>query len=265
MGIEETPEQLVAAAEELAREAGEVCCRWFRSLDEDQVRFKGPRDPVTVADLEAERVLVEGIRRRFPAHSILAEEGGESPGEGDTQWIVDPLDGTVNFSHGLPLFAVAVAVRRRSQLLASVVHAPVLGETFCASLGGGATCNGQPIHVSSTASLGDALLATGFAYGRNEADDDNVGHFCDLILRCRDIRRMGSAALDFAQVAAGRLDGFWELHLAPWDVAPGALLVQEAGGSVTDFGGGAEVVETGTIVATNGALHAELQEILTAS
>lgn len=250
-------------AEELAWEAGEVHRRYYRTLDPAAVELKGRRDPVTEADREAEAIIVRGLQAAHPRDAILAEEGGAHPGSSEYEWIVDPLDGTVNFSHGLPMHAVAIAVRRGRELLAAVVYAPQLGETYAATRGGGTTLNGQPVHVSHQEAVHEALLATGFGYRRQEVADNNVDHFNDLILRCRDLRRLGSAALDFALVASGRYDGYWELHLSPWDIAAGVLLVEEAGGVVCDLDGGQEMIERGHVLACNGVqLQAELGAIL---
>jgi myo-inositol-1(or 4)-monophosphatase len=171
---------------------------------------------------------------------------------------VDPLDGTVNFLHGLPFWCVSIAVVEQGRLAAAVVHAPELGQTFVAAAGAGCRLNGEPVEVSPTGELAEAILATGFAYHRNELADNNFENFTALGLGSAGIRRMGSAALDLAYVACGRLDGFWELHLEPWDIAAGALLVREAGGEVTDFRDSEEldrILFSRTIVASNGRLH----------
>ena len=256
-------EELLGLAEELARAAGEIQRAGFRTFDPRDVSLKGRRNPVTEADLRSEQLIVEGILRRFPDHSVLGEEGGRRGGKGDYEWIVDPLDGTVNYTHGLPLFAAAIAVRHRQEFLASVIYNPILDEMYTAVAGGEATMNGVPIQVSAAPDLHEAMLATGFCYERNEVEDDNRGHFSDLIMLCRDIRRLGSAALDFAMVASGRIDAFWELHLSPWDLAAGTFLVERAGGRVTDLVGGSEVLARGDVVASNGtALHHELLGVL---
>ncbi|MBI4576196.1 MAG: inositol monophosphatase, partial [Planctomycetes bacterium] len=179
-------------------------------------------------------------------------------------WVVDPLDGTTNYAHGLPAYSVALALVRvpPGRVEVAVVHAPRLGETYSARRGGGTLLNGAPVRVSDTERLGDALLASGFAYERNRTPDDNVANWGRLVMACRDLRRGGSASIDLACVAAGRHDGFWELHLAPWDKAPGSLLVEEAGGQVTDHEGGASWLEGPCIVATNGRVHEALRREL---
>jgi myo-inositol-1(or 4)-monophosphatase len=256
----------LAFAVDTARAAGEVVLRLDGPLPGSRrgqaPRMKGPRDPVTAADLASERLIVERLRARWPDAAIVAEEETrDAAGDGLT-FYVDPLDGTVNFSQAHPFFAVSIALYRGSEPLVAVVHAPRLRETFAARAGGGATLNGERLAVSDKVRLEDALLATGFAYRRNELPDDNVQHVVDFVLRVRDLRRCGSAALDLAYVAAGRLDGFWEPHLNPWDVAAGALLVREAGGLVTGMDGGAAWLHGGSILAAPAALHAAMARVL---
>ena len=229
--------------------------------------YKGVRDLVTKADRASERMIVRAIRKAFPGHGIFAEEGGARKGDGEWEWIVDPLDGTTNYAHGLPNFAVSMGLARigsdgRRRVEVAVVHAPALGETFVAAKGKGATRNGRPIRVSRTTSLIRSLLVTGFAYDRDRSCDTNIGNFGKLLMRVRDIRRFGAASLDFAYVACGRFDGFWELHLAPWDKAAGSLLVSEAGGRVTDEKGGDGFLAGPAIVATNGRIHEALRRSL---
>jgi myo-inositol-1(or 4)-monophosphatase len=255
---EATPsnDALLAVARELALRAGEIHLSIWRTFDPSEVRLKSRRNPVTEADLQAERYIVGELARRFPDHRVVAEEEGGRAASGQFEWIVDPLDGTVNFAHGLPIFCVSIAVRRGDDLLAGVVHAAALRETYEATRGGGAHRNGTRLSVSRTDELREALLATGFAYRRNEVAENNVRPFADLILRCRDIRRTGSAALDLAGVAAGHLDAYWEPYLNSWDIAAGALLVTESGGRVTDMTGGPDMLRRGDVLASNGtALH----------
>jgi myo-inositol-1(or 4)-monophosphatase len=225
------------------------------------VKLKSRRNPVTEADVAAERLIVGELAKRYPDHRVLAEEEGGRAAESDWTWYVDPLDGTVNFAHGIPVFAVSIAVARKDELVAGVVHAVALGETYEATRGGGARRNGKPIHVSTTSELKEALLATGFAYARNELANDNVQAFSDLVLKCRDLRRLGSAAMDLAFVAAGHYDGYWEPHLNAWDLAAGILLVREAGGKVTDLEGGDAMLTRGSVMASNGTrLHETVRE-----
>ncbi len=256
MAIED---ELLRTALDLAREAGAIHLRHFRSFDPADVKLKGRRNPVTVADVEAERHIVGELARRFPDHRVVAEEEGGRAGGAEWTWYVDPLDGTVNFAHGLPIFAVSIGVCRGDEIVAGVVHAAALGETCSAVRGRGAFRNGAPLRVSRGCELREALLATGFAYQRNEVTDNNVAIFADLVLRCRDLRRLGSAALDLAFVAAGHYDAYWEPHLNSWDLAAGILLVTEAGGRVTDLAGGSSMLAQGSVLASNGtALHETL-------
>jgi len=245
---------------EAARAAGEILLGWYGRLDRARVGSKSSaRDLVTEADLASERCLVERLRAAFPGHAIESEEAVRDAASAGPRWFVDPLDGTVNFVHGLPPFAVSLGLFVDGEPEVAVVHAPRLGETFHAVRGGGAYLSEERLTVSATATLGDAVLATGFPYRRADPRRNNVANFTALILEVRDLRRMGSAALDLAYVAAGRLDGFWELQLSPHDVAAGALLVREAGGRVTDLDGGEGWLRDGHIVAAGPGLHPALR------
>ncbi len=247
-------------AESVAREAGDILLEYLGRLGSADIRSKSvSRDLVTAADVASERHIVQRIRERFPSHAIEAEEEVHELGSEGPRWIIDPLDGTVNFVHSIPCFCVSIALYIGNQPLAAVVHAPVLRETFCAALGGGARLNGRELSVTGTTSLGDALLATGFPYRRNELANNNLANFIELSPDVRGMRRLGSAALDLAYTAAGRLDGFWELHLSAHDVAAGALLVREAGGVVTDFDGGEDWLYGGHILAAGPSLQTVLR------
>lgn len=245
----------------VARAAGEVLLRYRREFATVRTEFKGRRELVTVADREAERVVVEFLLREFADHAILAEEGvltpaGRASRESEFVWILDPLDGTTNFVHDLPHFAVSIALAWRGTPVLGIVHAPVLEQTFTAVRGGGAHRNGTRLRVSTTTNLADALLATGFSYVRNEPGrDDNSARLARVLPLCRDLRRFGSAELDLCHVADGRFDAYWELYLAPYDVAAGAVIVQEAGGRVTDLDGAGEWLFGGQILASNGPIH----------
>jgi myo-inositol-1(or 4)-monophosphatase len=220
------------------------------------------RDLVSRADREAEAVIFEGIP---DADDVLGEEGSTRSGGAERCWIVDPLDGTVNYLHGIPFWAVSIAVVERGELVVAVVHAPALAETFVASRGEGCRCNDKTVSVSRTAELSEAVLATGFAYNRDSVPDNNLENWTTMALASAGLRRMGAASLDLAFTAAGRLDAFWELHLEPWDVAAGTLLVREAGGCVSDFGGdeGLDAVLHGrNVVASNGLLHGHMRRNL---
>jgi myo-inositol-1(or 4)-monophosphatase len=257
-------EQAVQVAAAAAREAGAVLLEELkRPL---QIDYKGEVDLVTQADIRSERLVTGRLREAFPGHAIVGEELGEQKareGEARYRWYVDPLDGTINFVQSHPMFAVSLALEHRGELVLGVIHAPLLGETFTAQAGQGAALDGRPIHVSRTRRLDQAVVATGFPYGRAEVAQNNVDNFARIVLQVRGIRRGGSAALDLAYVAAGRFDAFWELHLESWDMAAGACLVREAGGRVTDFAGGDDWLPGRNIVATNGPLHDEIRRNLT--
>ncbi|MCA9321466.1 MAG: inositol monophosphatase [Planctomycetes bacterium] len=261
------PSSLLPQLEEMARGAGEILMKHHGHLDQSEIDFKGKRDLQSRADRESEAFLLDEIARRFPDHAVLAEEshgrGADDLLCGDRPlWVIDPLDGTTNFVAGLPLFCVSIGLQDADGPLAAAIHAPCLGETYLAARGAGATLGKRRLRVTETDQLIDAVLATGFAYRVEELEDDNLDHFCRLVPRTRAIRRCGSAALDLAWVAAGRFDGFWELHLSPWDVAAGALLVREAGGLVTDLAGGDDWIFGHSIVAAGPAMHARLLDDL---
>jgi myo-inositol-1(or 4)-monophosphatase len=253
-------ERARSVALEAAHVAGELLLASLERLDPERIaRKSSARDLVTEADLASENILVERLRAAFPAHAIEAEEKVRDAESGGPRWFLDPLDGTVNFVHGLPCFAVSLGLFVEGVPEVAVVHAPRLAETFHAVRGGGAFLGARRLAVSGTASLAEAVFATGFPYRRADPRTNNVEHFARLVLEVRDLRRFGSAALDLAYVAAGRLDGYWELGLAPHDVAAGALLVREAGGLVSDLAGGEDWLRGGHIVAAGPGLHAALR------
>lgn len=253
-------EACLETARRAAHEAGTVLLQHYEHLERSAIRSKSSaRDLVTAADLAAERVIVEHLRRACPDHAIEAEEETRDALDQRPRWFVDPLDGTVNFVHGIPVFSVSIALYVGTTPLVAVVHAPRLEETFTARRGGGAHLGTKRLCVSEADSLAEAVLATGFPYRRNELANNNVANFDRLILEIRGIRRMGSAAVDLAYVAAGRLDGYWELHLAPHDVAAGALLVREAGGIVRDVSGGEDWLRGKNVVASGAGIFEELR------
>jgi myo-inositol-1(or 4)-monophosphatase len=230
-----------------------------------RVSYKGsPTNLVTEMDRGAEAIIVDAIRARFPRHGILAEEGGARPGEEPLRWIVDPLDGTTNYAHGLPIYGVSIALEIEEALAVGVVYDPSREECFVAERGRGSTLNGAPIHVSATSALAESLLGTSYPNDLRAAPRNNLAEHAALMLRCRSVRSIGSAVLGLAAVAAGRLDGYWEQRLGPWDVAAGALLVREAGGTVTAVRGGPLELGAPSITATNGPVHPELLEALAA-
>ena len=232
-----------------ARNAGDIIVRHSHRIDELTIASKEPNDYVSEVDRQAEDEIIAVIRKAYPGHGILAEESGQH-GRGDEfLWIIDPLDGTTNFLHGFPQFAVSIALQHRGRLDQAVIYDPMRQELFTASRGGGAFLDNRRIRVSKQTSLKGALLGTGFPY----KDQRRLGAYLDmfkaLIADSAGIRRPGSAALDLAYVAAGRFDGFWEIGLHPWDMAAGVLLVREAGGLVGDFAGGHDFMKNGNIVA----------------
>ena len=242
-----------------ATRAGELLRSRFGSLR--HVAYKGPTNLVTEMDGQAETLIVEMIRRRFPDHAILAEESGASGGATPYRWIVDPLDGTTNYAHGVPLFAVSIALEVEGRLELGVVVDPSRDERFIARRGDGTLLNGQPISVSDTLSVGTSLLSTGYPYDIRSTRENLAEHEV-FAVRCRSIRAIGSAVLSLAWVAAGRLDAYWEPRLGAWDVAAGAVLVQEAGGRVTHTNGGPLDLTSASTLASNGRIHAEMLETL---
>ncbi len=227
------------------------------------IEYKSGIDLVTDADRASEEALLEFLGARFPGAAVLAEESGASGAAGGRlRFIVDPLDGTTNYAHGLPHFAVNVGVEDEGGLVAGATYDPVRDELFLAGRGRGATLNGEPIAASDRGELGRALLCTGFPYDVHRDPEPPLRLFAAYMTRARAIRRMGSAALDLAYVACGRFDGFWEMKLKPWDLAPGILLVREAGGLAADFAGGQRMLEVGEICAANAALHPHLMAVL---
>ncbi|CAK0770485.1 inositol-phosphate phosphatase [Gammaproteobacteria bacterium] len=233
-----------------ARAAGDIIIRSMEQVDHLQIDLKGTNDFVTDVDRRAEREIIRILRRAYPSHAILGEESGAS-GNNESVWVIDPLDGTTNFLHGFPQFSVSIALRHAGRLEQAVVYDPLHQELFTASRGEGAHLNDRRIRVSSCRGLEGALLGTGFPFRLQHYLDDYLNCFRALFARVADIRRPGSAALDLAYVAAGRLDGFWEMGLAEWDMAAGALLIMESGGLVGDFTGGENFWVSGNIVGGN--------------
>jgi myo-inositol-1(or 4)-monophosphatase len=218
---------------------------------------------VTEADLRSEEAIIQTIRHAFPEHQILSEEQGlQKIPTHPIKWIIDPLDGTTNFAHGFPMYNVSIGVEYEGTCVIGVVYDPTRNELFLAQKGKGVTLNGMPIHVSATPKLKEALLVTGFAYNVHTAEDNNLKEFCTFTLRTRGIRRTGTAAIDLCYIACGRFDGFWELHLNPWDTAAGKVIVEEAGGKVTNYAGEPYSIYGRTIIASNGLIHQEMIEVL---
>ncbi len=246
----------LAEVQEIAREAGAVLLSYF---DKNvTIEYKGDVDLVTIADRTSEKLIVERLHERWPEHGIVGEEGTRSDTGAAYRWLVDPLDGTTNFAHGYPVFCVSIAlVRKDDQLEVGILYDPTRDEMFAAERGQGATLNGQPIHVSRIPKLAVSLLGTGFPSHKRHKNP-NIHFYQQITLRSHGVRRAGSAALDLANVACGRYDGFWEFNLNPWDTAAGVLLVQEAGGTVTRFDGSPFRLDSREVLASNGLLHPEL-------
>jgi myo-inositol-1(or 4)-monophosphatase len=249
---------LRAALEPIVRRAGDHLLSSYERVPPSDVERKGAIDLVTRLDHEAQALVLDGLAAAFPGDAVLAEEGGGGVPAAETVWLVDPLDGTTNYVHGLPIFAVSVARTRAGRPDLGMVYAPALRELFWGAAGHGAFLGPRRLRVSERGDLGDALLATGFPYDVRTNPHNNLREWARLAVRCRGLRRAGAAALDLAWVAAGRFDGYWEFRLKPWDLAAGMLLVQEAGGRVTDPRGGDAALWSGDIVATNGRVHEHL-------
>ena len=254
-------------AEQLAREAGAILREGYSDGLADDAsaiayEHKGAVDLVTEYDRRSEAVILDSLRRAFPGHAFNAEERGHSAQPADYEWLVDPLDGTTNFAHAFPAFAVSLALVHRGQLLVGVVYDPLRDELFAAEAGQGAALNGRRLHVTSQTDLGQALLATGFAYDVRTNPHSNFDEFRQFHLRAQSVRRAGSAALDCAYVAAGRFDGYWEFNIKPWDVSAGALLALEAGGRVTTPEGDENFLGRPNIVISNGHIHSQMLRVL---
>jgi myo-inositol-1(or 4)-monophosphatase len=247
-------------AEHIAREAGAILREGYGNAR--HVEHKGAVDLVTEFDHRSEAFVVARLRQAFPDHSLHAEESGQAVAGGEYEWLIDPLDGTTNFAHSFPIFAVSLALTRRGQLVLGVVYDPLRDELFAAEAGGGATLNGARLQVSGEADLGRSLLATGFPYDVRTNPHNNFAQFQQFQLRSQTIRRLGSAALDCAWVAAGRLEGYWEFRMKPWDVGAGALIVREAGGRVTTAEGDEAFLGRDSIVASNGHIHEQMLRVL---
>ena len=241
-----------------AREAGESLRDAFGA--EQAVRYKGEVDIVTEVDERAEQLIREILLGAFPAYGMLAEEGGWLSGDEDARWIVDPLDGTTNYAHGLPIFCVSIALEKAGEVVLGVVHDPMREETYTAERGEGATLNDEPIRVSDTDEPIRALVATGFPYDRAQMPEA-LELFRRFAVITRGMRRLGSTALDLCYVAAGRLDGYYERGIWAWDIAAGSLILEEAGGKVTDYRGGELNLEGREIVASNGELHPAMTKL----
>ncbi len=249
---------MIGFLKKLAWEAGEICLQHSPTLSGADLDFKGTRDLVTVVDKKVENHIISAITEKFPDHDIIGEETGATRKGSDSCWIIDPIDGTTSYFHGQPYYSVSIAFQKNGILEAAVVYAPALGQLFSAERGGGAWLNGtQRLKVSQTENMINCLLATGFACLRAGREPNNLLYLSRILPKIRDIRRCGSAAVDMAYVAAGKVDGFWEMDLNIYDIAAGVLLVEEAGGVVSDMNGKKNYPGDG-IVATNGRITNDL-------
>ena len=246
-----------------AEKAGRGLVRDFSEVEKLQVSVKGPGEFVSIADTRAERSIRDELKRARPAYGLLLEESGEQPGtDAAMRWVVDPLDGTTNFLHGIPHFCVSIALQRENEIIAGVIYDPVKDERFWAERGEGAYLNDQRLRVSARRRLTEAVIATGIPFRGRGEHALYLRQLEAVMANTAGVRRLGSAALDLAYVAAGRFDGFWEQWLAPWDTAAGILMIREAGGFVTEINGGSEMLRTGSILAGNQHLHAPLGKLV---
>ena len=253
---------LITIGVRAARAAGNVITRAMPRLHEIQIDNKQPFDFVTKVDLQAEEQIISTIKKAYPDHAILAEESGGQGDEQQPQWIIDPLDGTTNFLHGIPQFAVSIAIKEHGRLLAGIVYDPLSQDLYTTVRGQGAVLNGRKIRVSQRHELAESLIGTGLPFLPHHPFDDYVKILKPVMMQTAGVRRAGAAALDLAYVASGKLDGFWEMGLKPWDMAAGVLLIQEAGGFVTDLEGQDSYLKTGYLCCGNPKIHARLLSII---
>ena len=247
--------------EGIARKAGAILMGGYGNVR--HIQQKGVIDLVTEFDKHSEEIILSFIQKEFPDHAILAEESGRNETISEYQWVIDPLDGTTNFAHGIPIFSVSIGLLKNNMPIVGVVYDPFRHEMFSAESGHGATLNGQPIHVSSRSDLGQSVISTGFPYDVRTNPRNNLAHFVEFQLRTQAVRHLGSSALDCTWTAMGRLDGYWEFGVKPWDVGAGALIVHEAGGRVTFVNGDENFLSTDSILVSNGLLHEQMLRVLT--
>ena len=253
----EERKKFLDTAVKAARLAGEVILDNLGKISKKDISLKRASDFVTSVDKKSERVIIDTIKENFPDHLFLAEESLKECGKEAYRWIIDPLDGTTNYIHGYPVFSTSIALEYKGEIILGVTLDPLKGELFHSEKGKGAFLNGKQVEVSDV-DLKESLITTGFPFRKKEMTDSYLKLFKNIFFKVSDLRRAGSAALDLAYLACGRCDGFFELGLSPWDIAAGSLLIKEAGGTVTDFGGGTKYLITGNIVAGNPAVHKEM-------
>lgn len=254
--------KVLTFAEGLARKVGDRIAE--KASRRKNIFFKGEIDLVTQFDCEAQRLIVKDLRKEYPDFGILSEEDVDQQTDQPVRWIVDPLDGTTNFAHGLPIWAISIALEVRGRIVLGVVYDPTRRELFSSSKGHGARLNGRRIHVSTTRRLDHSLLVTGFPYDIRRSKRNNLRQFSTFAVRARAVRRLGSAALDLCYTACGRFDGYWEMKLSPWDQAAGSLILREAGGRVTDFAGHKFDIYGDEVLGTNGMIHGQMMRVLQA-
>ena len=256
-------EKMIEIAIEAAKKAGSFLKENVGKIKNIEEKFGQDKNLVTEIDKASEQMIIDLVHKHFPTHQILAEEGG---GRGDNssgyKWVIDPLDGTVNYTHGFPVFCVSIGVEYNGEIILGVIYDPNFDDLFTAEKGKGAYLNGKKLSVTKESALNRSMLVTGFPYNINENPDHAIEHFVNFLKDSQALRRMGSAAIDLAYVAAGRYEGFWEVNLQPWDMAAGILLVTEAGGKVTNFAGNPASIYDHDILATNGYIHEEMKKVL---
>jgi myo-inositol-1(or 4)-monophosphatase len=252
--------EISKSLEDISRTAGKMLLNFFRESFE--VKDKKGSELVTTADLKSEEYIIKELKRKYPNIGIIAEESNSEKLEKNNIFLIDPLDGTHNFAYGIPFFCISISLQFEGEIVIGVVYDPVHNELFSCVKNFGAYLNGETIKVSERISLKDSILATGFPYIRESKDTSNIPEFSEFLMKTRGLRRLGSAALDLAYVACGRLDGFWEKHLNPWDISAGGLLVLEAGGKVTNYCSSNWDVKIDNIIASNGKVHNEMSETI---
>ena len=256
--MKEEMDRILEVARKAAEIGGEILLQAFGKLHQKQIALKGVGDYVTEIDRESERAIIDIIKEKFPDHVIHAEESGKENRESSYRWLIDPLDGTANYVQGIPIFGISIALMKENETLMGLVSYPERDEMFWALKGGGAFLNGREIHVSAKSDMSRVMLASGFPWRSKNYLDSYLASFKELFRSVAGVRRMGSAAIDLAYTACGRFDGFWEMKLKPWDISAGILLVEEAGGVVTDFKGEKGYAESGNVVAGNPFVHEKI-------
>ncbi|MBI3788910.1 MAG: inositol monophosphatase [Ignavibacteriales bacterium] len=253
---------MIQLATEAALEAGRFLKMSVGKIKQIERKQGQELNLVTEIDKKSEEMIIRKIKQRYPHHDFLAEESGSHEKQSDYKWVIDPLDGTTNFTHGFPIFCVSIALEVKGEVVLGVVYDPNADELYSAEKGKGATLNGKPIRVSKVSKLIESMLVTGFPYTIRDNPDEIIRHFSSFLVEAQAIRRLGSAALDLCYVAAGRLDGFWEAYLNPWDMAAGVLIAEEGGGTFTDFRGFPSSIYNKQLLVSNGLIHEQMVKVL---